>query len=47
LWFRGDFGGGSEIREFLRRYDAIPKDAVPNLRYRSWDWSKAAGKFVD
>ena len=47
LWFRGDFGGGSGIRAFLRRYGAIPEDASPKIRHRSWDWSKAAGKFAD
>jgi len=47
LWFRGDFGGGSGIEAFLRRYDAIPEGASPRIRHRSWDWSKAAGKFVD
>ena len=47
LWFRGDFGGGSGIREFLRTHDAIPADATPRIRHRSWDWSKAAGKFVE
>ncbi len=46
LWFRGDFGGGSGIRDLLRTYDAIPEDATPKIRYQSWDWSKAAGKFV-
>ena len=47
LWFRGDFGGGSGIRAFLRRYGAIPEDAAPKIRHSSWDWSKAAGKFAD
>ncbi|MFO7927192.1 MAG: DUF547 domain-containing protein [Halobacteriota archaeon] len=47
LWFYGDFGGGPGIREFFRRYDAIPNDAVPKIRYNSWDWSKAAGKFLE
>jgi len=47
LWYRGDFGGRSGIRAFLREHDAIPEDASPSLRYRSWDWSKAPGKFVD
>ncbi|MEF8843148.1 MAG: hypothetical protein V5A62_16235 [Haloarculaceae archaeon] len=46
-WFRGDFGGGSGIREFLRRYDAIPDGATPRIRHRSWDWSKAAGTFAE
>jgi len=47
LWYRGDFGGGDGIRSFLRAHDAIPDGAAPRLRYRSWDWSKAAGKFAD
>jgi hypothetical protein len=47
LWFRGDFGGGDGIREFLRAYDVLPEGARPKLRYQPWDWSKAAGKFVD
>jgi len=47
LWFRGDFGGRSGIHAFLRRYDALPADVTPTLDYRSWDWEKAAGKFVE
>ena len=47
LWFRGDFGGRSGIYAFLRRYDAIPTDATPNVEYRPWDWAKAGGKFVE
>jgi len=47
LWYRGDFGGKAGIREFLRAYDAIPEDASPRLRYRSWDWSLDAGDFAD
>ncbi len=47
LWFRGDFGGRSGIRAFLRRYGAIPEDATPRLRYLSWDWSKSPGKFAE
>ena len=46
LWYRGDFGGRGGIRRFLRAYDAIPADANPKFRYRSWDWSRAAGKFA-
>jgi hypothetical protein len=47
LWFRGDFGGGSGIRAFLRRYDAIPDGATPRIRHLSWNWSRAAGKFAE
>jgi len=47
LWFRGDFGGGAGIRAFLREYDTLPAGAEPAVRYESWDWSRAAGKFVE
>jgi len=47
LWYRGDFGGGGCIRRFLRRYEVIPNDARPKVRYLSWDWSLMAGKFVE
>jgi len=47
LWFRGDFGGGGGIREFLRECGAIPDDAAPTLRYHSWDWGQRAGKFAE
>ncbi|MES3517681.1 MAG: DUF547 domain-containing protein, partial [Natronomonas sp.] len=41
LWYRGDFDGRTGIRQLLRAYDAIPAEATPRFRYRSWDWSKA------
>ena len=47
LWFRGDFGGRAGIHAFLRSYDAIPESATPSIRYRSWDWSKAAGAYAE
>ena len=46
LWYRGDFGGGSGIREFLRTYDAVPEGAEFRVRYRSWDWTRDPGKFA-
>jgi hypothetical protein len=47
LWFRGDFGGSSGLRSLLRTHDVIPADATPTVRYLSWDWSRAAGAFVE
>jgi hypothetical protein len=46
-WYRGDFGGKRGTKEFLRRYDVIPEDADPAVRYQSWDWTRTAQKFVD
>ena len=47
LWFRGDFGGASGIRTFLREYGSIPEDATPKIRYLSWDWTKATEDFAE
>jgi len=46
-WFRGDFRVVGGVRAFLRRYDQIPADATPRLRYHEWSWSLSPGKFVD
>ena len=46
LWYRGDFGGADGIRAFLREYDAVPEGVSPSLRYRSWNWERARGKFA-
>ncbi len=47
LWYRGDFGGGDGIRDLLRSYGAIPENASPRLKHRSWDWTPAPAKFAD
>jgi hypothetical protein len=47
LWYRSDFGGARSVRQFLRRYDALPDDASPSVRYLAWDWTRAAAKFTD
>ncbi|MFB6111304.1 MAG: DUF547 domain-containing protein [Halobacteriaceae archaeon] len=44
-WYRGDFGGTTGIREFLRRQEAIPSDAEPTLTYNEYDWSPDVGHF--
>lgn len=46
LWYRGDFGGGSGIREMLHEHRAIPRDVDPRIRYREWDWSPRPLHFV-
>jgi hypothetical protein len=46
LWYHGDFGSASGIRRLLRAHGVIPADAAPRVRYQSWDWSRAGGKFA-
>jgi hypothetical protein len=46
LWFVGDFGGRSGIREILHRYDCVPEEACPRVRFRSYDWTLETGTFA-
>lgn len=47
LWFVGDFGGPSGLREFLREFDQIPSNASPSLRFASFDWTRTPRQFAD
>ncbi len=47
LWYHGDFGGASGVRRLLRTHGVVPAGATPRVRYQSWDWSRAGGKFVE
>ncbi|WP_290813916.1 DUF547 domain-containing protein [Halovivax sp.] len=44
-WYQGDFGGPSGIRQFLKRYDAVPTAATPSLEYDDYDWSVDVERF--
>jgi hypothetical protein len=46
-WFRGDFGGKSGIRDFLRKYEVIPQDAKPSLSFKDYDWTLELGNYTD
>jgi hypothetical protein len=39
LWYRGDFGGKSGIREILRAFGCVPSDERPAIRYLEYDWT--------
>ncbi|QCC51215.1 DUF547 domain-containing protein [Halapricum salinum] len=47
LWYRGDFGGGSEIREILQEFGCVPEGESFRVRYQGYDWSREPGTFVD
>lgn len=44
-WYRGDFGGADGIRAFLKRYDCVPEESNPRIRYAAYDWSPSLGAF--
>ncbi len=38
-WFEDDFGGRKGILELMVRYEILPKDASPKIKYTPYDWS--------
>lgn len=46
LWFRGDFGGPSGMRDMLLNYGVLTDDTKSyNLKYQAWDWTPNMGHF--
>ena len=43
LWYRGDFGGGSGVRTFLRRFGVADRD-LP-IRFAPYDWTPTPGRW--
>jgi len=41
LWFLGDFGGRSGIREILKTYKIIDTAKQPNLKFKDYNWALA------
>ncbi|MEM9991994.1 MAG: DUF547 domain-containing protein [Bacteroidota bacterium] len=46
-WFRGDFGGLSGVKSYLRRYEIVPAGAQPSLTFKDYDWTLDLGNYVD
>ncbi len=46
-WFRGDWGNKNKVRKFLKKYDAIPSDAKPSIKYAKYDWTLMTGNYID
>lgn len=45
LWFVGDFGGRSGLRELVREFEQVPPVSSPSLRFAGYDWSKVPRQF--
>lgn len=44
LYYRGDFGGRAGVYQFLEEH-GILENETPRIRYQSYDWSLAVGRF--
>lgn len=45
LWFRGDFGGATGIRQLLQKHEIIPADSTPDIRYKDYNWDMQLDKY--
>ena len=46
-WFRGDWGNKKKVWKFLKKYDAIPVDSNPSIKYSKYDWTLYTGNYID
>ena len=46
-WFRGDFGGKSGTRTFLKSYGIIPENTKPSIEYDVYDWTLSLGNYYE
>jgi hypothetical protein len=45
-WYETDFGGEKGILDLLNKYDVIPRDARPEIKYKKYDWTLALENYV-
>lgn len=46
-WFRGDWGNKKAVRNFLKKYDALPAGANPSIKYSKYDWTLLTDNYID
>jgi hypothetical protein len=46
LWYRLDFGGEKGTIALLKKYDKIPENSSPKLRYKKYDWTTDLDAFA-
>jgi thiol-disulfide isomerase/thioredoxin len=46
-WFRRDFGGKKGMLHILRKFEIIPKDAAPKIRFKDYDWTLSLQNYTN
>jgi len=46
-WFRADFGGKKGIRKLLKQAQAIPMNASPRIRFKTYNWTIYLNNFKE
>jgi len=44
-WFRHDFGGKKNMLVILKKYNVIPQNSNPAIRFEKYDWSLFLNNF--
>ena len=46
-WFRGDFGGLNDVKNYLQRYGVVEAGADPDLKFKDYDWTLDLGNYIE
>ncbi|MGB0985512.1 MAG: DUF547 domain-containing protein, partial [Saprospiraceae bacterium] len=46
-WFRADFGKKKKVIKMLKKYEIIPEDAKPSIKYDDYDWTMDLDNYID
>jgi hypothetical protein len=46
-WFRGDFGKKRKVIKMLKKYEIIPADVKPSIKYDNYDWTMDLDNYID
>lgn len=46
-WFRGDWGSKRKVRKFLQKYEILPQNVKPKIKYGEYDWTLSTGNYIE
>jgi hypothetical protein len=46
-WFEDDFNGEEGILDFLKKFEKIPKNAHPKIKFKEYDWTILINEFAE
>ena len=44
-WFRADFGGKKGMIKILKKYNIVPEDANPKIKFKKYDWTLSLNNY--
>ena len=46
-WFEDDFNGEEGILVFLKKFEIIPKNVHPKIKFKEYDWTILRNEFSE